>query len=196
MRTNRHAVAALGAGAALLVSGGAALAGQGDGDRGARCEARLAKIAERRGITVAELQAQVKARLLTRVDAALAAGRISSERAADLRARIGSADLCARPGHGHARIGVRASLASAARYLGLTRQELRQQLPGTSLAALAAKHGKSVEGLKAAMLDPAEKRLAKAVEAGRITQERANQALERLEQLVDALVAKTFPAKG
>ena len=196
MRTNRQAIVALAGAAALLTSGGVALAGQGDGDHGARCETRLPKIAERRGVSVAELQAQFNARLVARVDAALAAGRISSERAAALRARIADADLCARAGHGHARIGIRTSLGSAAHFLGLTKQELRQQLPGTSLAALAAKQGKSVEGLKSAMLDPAEKRLAKAVASGRITHERADQALERLEKLVDALVAKTFPAKG
>ena len=75
MRLNRHAAAALAGSALLLVGGGAALAAAGGGDRGTRCDERLAKIAERRGVTVEQLQADVKARLLARIDAAEKAGR-------------------------------------------------------------------------------------------------------------------------
>jgi hypothetical protein len=84
---------------------------------------------------------------------------------------------------------------AAANYLGLSKADLGQQLPGTSLSELALKQGKSVEGLKAAMLGPAKERLAKAVETKRITQARADQRLERLEKLADRLVAKSFRAK-
>jgi hypothetical protein len=194
MTFDRKAVAAVAGAVALLAGGGTALAGGGDGDRSARCEERLAKIAERRGVTVAELEAQVKARLQARVDALEKAGRITSEQAAQLRQRIADASLC--PGKRIVvRHGVRGMLAAAADFLGLTKAELRAQLPGTSLAALAQKQGKSVDALKAAMLAPAKERLAKAVAAGRITQARADQALERLEQLVDKVVAKTFPSR-
>ena len=195
MRINRYAVAAVAGAVAVLFGGGAALAGQaGGGDRSARCQDRLAKIAERQGISVAELEAQIKARLLARVDAAESAGRITSERAAALRQRIAGGSLC--PGRRHVvRHGVRGMLAAAADFLGLTKTELREQLPGTSLAALAEKQGKSVDALEAAMLAPAKERLAKAVESGRITQAKADEALERLEQLVDKLVSKTFPTK-
>jgi hypothetical protein len=93
-------------------------------------------------------------------------------------------------GH-HAKPGM---LRAAAAYLGLTPSELRAQLRGTSLAALAQRQGKSVEGLKAAMLAPAKAKLAKAVESGRITQARADRMLAKLSALVDRLVAKTFPA--
>jgi hypothetical protein len=86
-------------------------------------------------------------------------------------------------------------LAAAADYLGLTRAELRAQLPGMSLGALAARQGKGVAGLKMAMLAPAKARLARAVETGRITQVQASERLARLESLVDRLVAKTFPAR-
>lgn len=195
MRTNRYAVAAVAGAAALLVGGGAALAGQSGEERSARCEARLAKIAEHRGVSVAELEAQIKERMLARVAAAFEAGKISSERAAKLRERIAAANLCERPRKGHVQAGVRGMLAGAAHYLGVTKEELREQLPGTSLSALAAKQGKSVDGLKAAMIGPAKEKLAMAVEAGRITQARADQALERLAHRIDRLVSKTFPAK-
>ncbi len=192
---NRTAVAALAGTAALLVGGGVAPAGQDDSSRGTRCQERLAKIAEHRGVTAAQLEAEIKARLLARVDAAEKAGRISSERAAALRERIEEGSLCAGARHGLVRHGLRGMFRAAADFLGLTPIELRAQLPGTSLAALAQKQGKSVEALKAAMLAPAKEKLAHAVESGRITQARADQALEQLESLVDRLVQRQFPAR-
>jgi len=194
MRTNRTVVGAIAGATALLVGGGTALADQGGDNRGAGCDARLARIAEARGLTVAQLEAQIEARLLARVDAALAAGRISSEQAAKLRLRVEAGSACRGTRHA-VRQGIRGVLAAAADYLGLTRAELRAHLPGTSLGALTEKQGKRVAGLKAAMLAPAKQRLARAVGAGRITQAQADERLARLESLVDRLVAKTFPAR-
>ena len=79
MRLDRTTVAVLAGAGALLVSGGAALASKSDGDRTTRCQERLARIAERRGVTVEQLEADIKARLLARVDTALAAGRITTD---------------------------------------------------------------------------------------------------------------------
>jgi hypothetical protein len=195
MRIDRSKVAALAGVTALLVGGGTALAGNdGDGDRTARCEARLAKMAELRGVSVEQLQANIEARLLARIEAALAAGSISPEQAAKLRERVADATFCRRVARPAVRHAVRHLLAVAADYLGLTRAELRAQLPGTSLAALAEKQGKTVEGLEAALLAPAKERLAKAVAAGVVTQARAAARLDRLERLVERLVQKTFPA--
>ena len=190
MTVNRAAIAALAGAAAVVVGGGSALAGGSDGDKSARCGARLAKIAEQRGVSVEQLQADVKARLLARVDAALAAGRIDADQATRLRERIANASLC----HRIARHPLRHLVKAAADYLDLTGSELRQQLPGTSLAALTVKQGKSVEGLEAAMLAPAKTKLAKAVADGVITQARADQLLARLDALVNRLVSKTFPS--
>jgi hypothetical protein len=196
MRITRTSVAALVGAAAVVAGGGTALAaGAGDrDDRQARCQERLARVAERRGLTVAELEAQVKARLLVRVDAAERSGRIGSERAAALRQRIESGSLCPARAHPPVRRAARSLLAAAAGFLGLTSEELREQLPGTSLAALAEKQGKSVADLEAAMLAPAQERLAQAVASGRIAQLEADRRLERLERLVERLVQKVFPA--
>jgi hypothetical protein len=194
MRLNRNALAALAGGAALLVGGGTAVAAQGNGDRANRCEALLAKIAEKRGVSVEQLRADITAKLTARVDAALAAGRISPELAAKLKERIAAGVLCKRPAV-TAKLARPGMFGAAARFLGLKRAELRAQLPGTSLAALAQKQGKSVDQLEAAMLAPAKARLARAVELGRIQQARADAALERLGKLVDRLVVKVFPAR-
>jgi hypothetical protein len=197
MRIDRPVVGAVAGAAALLAGGGTALAAQGagDGKRAERCEARLARIAERRGLTVSQLEAQVRARLAARVDRALKAGRIDAKRAAALNERISEASLCpgARVAKAH-HIARHGMLRAAAAYLGFTKGELRAQLPGTSLAALAQRQGKSVDGLKTAIVARAKARLAKAVDAGRISQPRADRMLDRLEAVVDRLVQRAFPA--
>jgi hypothetical protein len=195
MRLDRTGIAALVGGVALVTGGGTAFAAQGaDGDRAARCEALLAKIAERRGASVEQLRADLGARLAARVDAALAAGRISPEHAARLKEHIAQGLLC-KGAAVKVKLARHGALRAAAKYLELTPKQLREQLPGTSLAALAQKQGKSVDRLEAAMLAPARARLAKAVAAGRVPQARATQALARLEKLVERLVTRTFPAK-
>ena len=197
MRVNRTTIGAVAASATLLAGGGAALAAaSGDGDRGARCEARLAKIAERRGVSVEQLKASIEERVLARIDAGEKAGRISPERAAKLRERVSDGLLC-RERHQHARplLALRGMLGAAAEFLGLDRQELREQLPGTSLAGLAEEQGKSVAALEAAMIAPAKARLANAVAKGTISQARADRAVERLEKLADRLAAREFAEK-
>lgn len=194
MRVNRNTAAALTGAAAVLVGGGTALAGQaGDDNRSAHCEERVAKFAEKRGLSVTELEAGIKARLSARIDAALASGRITPERAARLKERIAAGSLC-RGGPVRAKLGARPLLRTVADFLGLTKAELRAELPGTSLGALALERGKSVESLEAALLAPAKTRLAKAVEAGRITRAQADRRLEQLERRIDRLVARAFSA--
>ncbi len=196
MKMNRKlAVAAAGA-ATVLVGAGAAFAGPGGSEQsGARCEALVAKIAEKRGVSVAELEARIKERLTARVEAALQAGRIGADRAAALEKRIAEGHLC-KGAQVRAKLANRGLFAAAATFLGMSKAELRAALPGTSLAALAAKQGKSVDALEAAMLDRVEAKLAKAVEAKRLTEARAAQLLERLSKRVDRLVSKTFPPKS
>ena len=158
MRLNRHAVGALAATAAAARRRRRGTRGVPDRRRpSGRCDARLAQIAERRGVTVEQLQADVKARLLARIDAAEKAGRVSSERADEApRARRGR-EPCGATASAFGRMLVARGMLrrDAARFLELDREELRAQLPGTSLAALAEKQGKSVASLEAAMVAPA-----------------------------------------
>ena len=195
MRLNRHAVGVFAASATLLVGGGAALAASGDGGRGNTCEQRLAKIAENRGVSVEQLQADIKARLLARIDAAEKAGRISSERATRLRARVSEGSLCGARNHVRARIAARSMLRAAAGFLGLNREQLRAQLPGTSLTGLAEKQGKSASALEAAMVAPAKVRLAKAVEDKKLSQDRADEILAKLEKSAERLATHVFAKK-
>jgi hypothetical protein len=195
MRLNRLTVGVLATFAMLLGGGGAALAASGDGDRSARCVERLAKAAEKRGVSVEQLRADTKAGLVARIDAAERAGRISSERAAKLRERVADATLCGAHKHVRARFAAHGMLRAAAEFLGLDRSELEVQLPGNSLAGLAEKQGKTTASLEAAMVAPGAARLARAVSDGKITQARADTAAKRLAKLADRLATRVFATR-
>ena len=196
MRLDRRAAGVLAAGALLLAGGGAALAASGNGNAtaAANCDQRLARAAEAHGVSVEQLTSEIKARLLARIDTAEKAGRLSSERAAKLRDRVNEGTLCGARRHLRARMARHGMLRAAAGFLGLDRQQLRAQLPGTSLAGIAAKQGKSTAGLEAAMLAPAKARLAKAATDAKLTQAQADTVLERLGKLADRLATREFPA--
>lgn len=194
MRFDRRAAGALAAGAFLLAGGGAALAASGKGDADATCDQRLAKAAEKRGVSVDQLKADIQARLLARIDAAEKAGRIPPERATMLRDRVNEGNLCGARRHARARIARHSMLRAAAAFLGLDRAQLRDQLKGHSLADLAAAQGKSESDLETAMLAPAKARLAKAVSAGEVAQARAETVLGRLEKLASRIATREFAA--
>ena len=82
-----------------------------------------------------------------------------------------------------------APMAAAATYLGLTQTELRaQKAAGKTLAQIAVDKGKTVAGLKAAMIAAVEKNLDAAVAAGRITAAQAADRLALMQDRIDTLV--------
>ena len=92
--------------------------------------------------------------------------------------------------------GARGLLRAAAAYIQLTPRAVRAELrAGKSLAQVAADHGKSVDGLKQAILSAAKPRIDKAVTAGRLGSEDATVRLAKLESKLDTLVNKKRPAK-
>jgi hypothetical protein len=195
MRIDKHAVAALAGAAAVFVGGASALADDGGSKGAERCDQRLAKIAEKRGVSVEQLKANIQAKLLARIDAAVKAGKISPERAAELKQRVSEGNLCHAGKHARRHMAARGMMRAAAEFLGLDREQLKAQLPGNSLMGLAAKQGKSADALKAAMVAPAKERLAKAVADKKISQAQADAALGKLQELAGRLAEKVFPAK-
>lgn len=162
-------------------------------------------VAARLGITGDQLRAAFKAELNTRIDAAVAAGKLTPEQGAKLKERIANAKglgVGARRAFGErhkalvARIARVNRLGAAAKYLGMTPKEIRTaRQSGQSLAQIAASKGKSVEGLVAAIVAPAKTRAAKAVSNGKLTQQRADELIARLTERAQALVQRV-PAKA
>ncbi len=89
-------------------------------------------------------------------------------------------------------------LEGAADYLGLTEAQLHERLrDGQSLAEIAKAEGKSVDGLKQALVASAKERLDEAVADGRITAAQRDELLERLESKIDAVVnGEALPKRG
>ena len=91
----------------------------------------------------------------------------------------------------------RGILRVAADYLGLTPRELVQQLrSGKSLAEIATAQGKSVDGLKTAILDAVQARLDKGVASNRITSAQEQTFLDRVKTRLDTLVNRHFGHPG
>jgi hypothetical protein len=83
-------------------------------------------------------------------------------------------------------------IKAAAGYLGLSIDELRQQLEsGKSLADVATAEGKSVDGLKQAILDAARSALDESVAAGDLTSDDEQQILVQLRAQLDDIVNGT-----
>jgi lambda repressor-like predicted transcriptional regulator len=83
-------------------------------------------------------------------------------------------------------------LRAAADYLGLSVDELTNELEGgASLAEIATEHGKSVDGLKQALIDAAKSDLDKSVAAGDMTAEQEQQMLSELRSHIEDFVDRT-----
>ena len=162
-------------------------------------------VAARLGITGDQLRTAFKAELNSRIDAAVAAGKLTPEQGAKLKERVANAKglgIGARRAFTQkhkalvARIVRVNRLHLAAKYLGMTPKEIRTaRQDGQSLAQIATSKGKSVDGLVAAIVAPAKARAAKAVSNGRLTQQRADELLARLTERVQALVQRV-PARA
>ena len=163
--------------------------------REARTGQTLAQIAVAHGKTVEGLKTSMRSALKARLDAAVAAGKLS---AAQANARLARGErlidriVNGRLAAAKQRAGKSRLLNVAARYIGLRPRPRAAELKaGKSLAQVATAHGKAVAGLKDALLSPVKARLDKAVASGRITSARAQTRLDRLAARVDRLINRT-----
>jgi len=151
------------------------------------------------GVEPSKLSAALKKAFEDRIDAAVAAGRLTKQQGDELKQRIESDDfpLFGPPAFGH---GFGAphmffhGLDAAAGYLGLTENELQSRLEsGRTLAEIAKAQGKSVDGLKAAMIKDAKTHLDAAVKEGRLSSAEEQRVLADLQQRIDDLVNGKLP---
>ena len=181
--------------ATLAIGVGAAMAAGGLGSDDDQ-QAFLDDAAKRLNVTPAQLKAALQAAHGDRLDAAVAAGKITKEQAEAMKQRSLEGGLPPFGGmhHGgmhHGGFGHHGPppLAAAATYLGLAQAELRAELEsGKSLAQIAKAEGKSVDGLKKALATEMNKKLDAAVKAGQVTQAQADELQARMTEHLDDLV--------
>jgi polyhydroxyalkanoate synthesis regulator phasin len=193
MEKNLKRKIAAGTAALLAVAGGGAAIAATQLSPKQESQTVLNDAAKELGVSPSDLSAAIKSALEKRVDAAVAAGRLTKEQGDDLKQRIESGDFPLfgfGPGPGgfehHEMLG---GLDAAAAYLGLGEDELRAQLEsGKSLAEVAKAKAKSVEGLVDALVAEAKKHVDEVVAEGHLTQSQAEQMLSRLEDGIRAMV--------
>jgi hypothetical protein len=178
-------------------------------------KAFLDDLAKRLNVTRDQLDTAIKGAAEARIDAAVAGGKLTKEQGAAAKQALangvpalgghlfggrrgpggpgGGLGGPGGPGFGHG-FG---AIQGAADYLGLTKDQLRQQLQaGKSLADIAkATSGKSVEGLKAAIKDATVKDLDQAVKDGHLTSAEKDKIVAELDNRLDDIVTAT-PPKG
>ena len=157
----------------------------------------LAQIATAQGKSVSGLEDVIYADAKSHLDKAVANGELTASEEqmmlADLKSHVD--DIVNHTGpHGDLHVRVGFFGPAVATYLGLSETELRTQLEnGKTLAETAAAQGKSVDGLKAAILAEAKSHLDEAVAAGKLTAAQAEQMLADLKSHIDDLVNRTGP---
>jgi polyhydroxyalkanoate synthesis regulator phasin len=179
-------VAALGLAAVAL--GGAVSSAQGDGGP---VGTFFAKVAEKLGVSEEKLNSAVQEAQSEMIDEAVAEGRLTAEQAAQMKERIAEGDLLfpfgGRGGGWH---GEAAIPQAAAQVLGMTQDELMQQMAdGSSLAEVAEAKGMSLEDFKAALLAQVRSQVDAQVADGKLTQEQADQEYQRIQDNIDGIVS-------
>jgi hypothetical protein len=193
------------AGAALAVAGGgvAVAANQLSTPQQER-QAIIDDAAKRLDVTPSALQGALEQAYVARIDAAQKAGTITAAQADEMKARLKQRGLPlglgpGGPGdgpggfgrhggdhHGHRPGGPGGLGDAAAAYLGLTGPELHAQLEtGKTLAQVAKDRGKSVDGLRAAVLAGVRKDVDRGVKDGHLTADQAASLLKRITATID-----------
>jgi hypothetical protein len=172
-----------------------------DVDVAAYCQTWQEAFAEELGVSVDDLVPAAKAATVATIDAAVANGDLPEDVATRMKQQIEQADGngCRLLGAGFHAWGGHATRAdfrldwvtAASEALGMTPAELTEMLrSGDSLKQIAQDQGVDYAVVSQAIHDAAKADLDALVEAGKITQERADARLEYLDQ---ALQSNKFP---
>jgi len=186
---------------ALAVAGSGAAIAAKQLTAGSESQAVVSDAAKQLGVSPTALSNALKKALQNRVDAAVAAGRLTKAEGDALKARIGSGELPLFLGgeRRHADHDFRFhhffgdDLKAVASYLGLTETKLDSELQaGKTLAKIATEHGKTADGLVQTLVDARTKELDAAVKAGRLTKADQTMLLAHLKERITALVNGTM----
>jgi len=177
-------------------------------DKAAYCDTWKQAFADALGVSVDKLAPAAKAATIKTIDAALAAGDITSDVATRLKAAVNAADgnACRFLGHPFLGFGQHAAkvelgadlVSAAATALGMEPSALIQELRGgKSLKDVASAQGKNYGTVSKAVHDAAKKNLDALVKAGTIEQAREDTLLKGLDAaLASGDFPKHFPRPG
>ncbi len=199
LTSHRNKLLAVVAVLVVVIGAGGAIAATGALSPKQESDAIVSDAAKELGVEPSELTAALKTALKNRVDAAVAAGRITEAQGKAMKARIDAGGVplfgMGRPGP-HRMHGVLGGLDAAASYLEVSEASLRSSLEsGKTLAQVAKQKGKSVDGLVAALVADAKAKLADEVKAGRLTQAESNAMLADLKARITELVNHAPPPR-
>lgn len=189
----------IGIAALLAAAGGGVAIGASSSSPSEENQAVLDDAAKQLGISSSKLSSALKKALSDRVDAAIAAGRVTKAQGDALKQRINSDAFSLfggfgrgpglGPGLGPGHFGFFGSIDAAASYLGLTEAQLHEELEGgKTLAQVAQAHGKTVDGLVDALVAATKKHLDEAVAAGRLTAAQETEMVSGLRDRISNLV--------
>jgi hypothetical protein len=173
-------------------------------DAAAYCQTWKDAFAAELGVSADDLVPAAKVATIAAIDAAVANGDLPEDIATRMKEQVENADgdgcrLLGAGFHAWGRNAVRADfrldwVTAASEALNMEPAELKGALrDGDSLRQIAQDQGVDYEVVSQAILDAAKADLDALVEAGKITQERAD---ERLEYLDQALQSNQFPPLG
>jgi hypothetical protein len=184
----------IGATGLVLLGGGAGALAATQTSGGSGAQAYVNDVARHLNIAPSALTAAIKAADVDRINAAVVAGRLTQAQATALKQRIQQTNGVPFFGRRFGRGGFGGRSAVAAQYLGISRATLRSELQsGKTLAQIASSTpGKSVAGLKAAIIAAATTRLDKAVSAGLISSQQEQHRVTNLSTCIDALIQRTW----
>ncbi|HEX2034295.1 MAG TPA: hypothetical protein VHS99_08925 [Chloroflexota bacterium] len=146
------------------------------GSRNARFEQYLTALANRLGVTVDRLRQAMQ----------------------EARQEVGIPTPGAGGHHGRSDVvrGARISFDVAAQAIGISPEQLRQELPGRSLNDVARAHNVDPARVASALKADAATRIDQAQRNGRLTAEQAEQLKQRTNTAVDELMGRTFPVRA
>ena len=115
---------------------------------------------------------------------------------AEARQEVGWAKRGGRDGGHRGGQMMRGGLQAAAGALQMSVEDLWRELPGHSLVDLAKARNIDPDTVASAIRKAANERIDKATEGGRLSAEQARAMTQRLDQRIDRLMTRSWPARG